>query len=177
MLKTQLMDTVDAAPSAGQLRACLTMLASSGQQEPTSQAILGYEYHRHRNEFVLVPAIPVSRQDSKGWSFEPNPVDLGGVMLAADAALGGIDAAVSGLVWTLDKQGQKYLKGQNTRILDRLRAAKVPPWVRQRLPLLMFNGEVIAIPALPEWGLKQAVAEGFAAAKNSAGWRACLTRV
>jgi hypothetical protein len=98
-------------------------------------------------------------------------------MLAADAALGGIDAAVSGLVWTLDKQGQKYLKGQNTKILDRLRAAKVPPWVRQRLPLLMFNGEVIAIPALPEWGLKQAVAEGFAAAKNSAGWRASLTRV
>lgn len=177
MLKTQLMDMVDAAPSAGQLRACLTMLASSGQQEPTSQAILGYEYHRHRNEFVLVPAIPVSRQDSKGWPFEPNPVDLGGVMLAADAALGGIDAAVSGLVWTFDKQGQKYLKGQNTKILDRLRAAKVPPWVRQRLPLLMFNGEVIAIPALPEWGLKQAVAEGFAAAKNSAGWRASLTRV
>ena len=41
----------------------------------------------------------------------------------------------------------------------------------------MRNGEVIAIPALPEWGLKQAVAEGFVAAKNSAGWRVSLTRV
>ena len=41
----------------------------------------------------------------------------------------------------------------------------------------MLNGEVIATPALPEWGLKQEVAQGFAAAKNSAGWRASLTRV
>ena len=176
-LKTQMMDRADAVPSAGQLRVCLTMLASSRQQEPASQAVLGYEYHRHRQEFVLVPAIPVERQVQTGWPFERAPVDLGGVTLAVESDLGGIDSGLLGLAWMLDKQGQKRLKGHNKRILDRLREAKVPHWVRQRLPLLMLNGEVIATPALPEWGLKQEVAQGFAAAKNSAGWRASLTRV
>ena len=98
-------------------------------------------------------------------------------MLASDWHLGGIDAGLSGCVWALGQHGQKCLKGHNKRILDRLREAKVPYWVRQRLPLLTRNGEVVAIPALPEWGLKQAVAEGFSAAKNSAGWRVSLTRV
>ncbi len=176
-LKTQLMDTAGAAPSAGQLRVCLRMLASSQSQEPANQAVLGYEYHRYRNEFVLVPAIPASRQDVRGWPFEPVPVDLGGALLAADWESNGIDAGISGCTWTLGQHAQKCLKGHDKPILDRLREAKVPHWVRQRLPRLMRNGEVIAIPALPEWGLKQAVAEGFVAAKNSAGWRVSLTRV
>ena len=176
-LKTQLMDTAGAAPSAGQLRVCLRMLASSQPQEPKNQAVLGHEYHRYRNEFVLVPAIPASRQDVSGWPFGHAPVDLGGAVLETDWHLGGIDAGLSGCVWALGQHGQKCLKGHNKRILDRLREAKVPYWVRQRLPLLTRNGEVVAIPELPEWGLKQAVAEGFSAAKNSAGWRVSLTRV
>ena len=116
-LKTQLMDTAGAAPSAGQLRVCLRMLASSQPQEPKNQAVLGHEYHRYRNEFVLVPAIPASRQDVSGWPFGHAPVDLGGAVLASDWHLGGIDAGLSGCVWALGEHGQKCLKGHNKRIL------------------------------------------------------------
>lgn len=176
-LKTQVMDMAEAVPSAGQLLVCLAMLTTSQQQEPSSTAVFGHEYHRHRNEFVLVPAIPAARQGPIVWPFERGRVDLGGVALTAESDLDDIDLGVSGLTWTLDKQGLKGVRGQKTRILDRLRQAKVPPWVRQRLPLLMLNREVVAIPALPEWGLNQEIAPGFSAAKNSTGWRLSLTRV
>lgn len=175
-LKTQVMDAALAAPTKAQLQVCCRMLLSSQQEEPVRLTVLGHEYHRHRNEFVLVPVIPLARQAPMAWLFEDTPVDLGGLSLVAESCLGGINSAIPGLVWTLDKQGLQCLKGEKTRILERLRQAKVPHWVRKRLPLLVLNSEVVAIPAMPEWGLSQAVAEGFSVDRNRAGWHLCLAR-
>ena len=176
VLKTQVMDAAQAAPTRAQLQVCWQMLRSSQQQEPASLTVLGHEYHRHRNEFVFVPGIPLTRQIPMAWPFDDTPAELGGVSLVAESGLGGINSAISGLVWTLDKQGLACLKGQKARILERLRQAKVPHWVRQRLPLLVLNAEVIAIPAMPEWGLQQVVAEGFSVGNNCAGWHVTLAR-
>jgi tRNA(Ile)-lysidine synthase len=140
----------------------------------------GAELRKYRNQLFLMPPLPpveagqwpLHQTPSTAGAIEPLPLN-GGLFGWQEAS--GPEAIAPGhlanpagalcLRWQMEGQSFKPA-GRPTRPLKKWwQDAGVPPWWRERTPLLYAGDQLLAVPGI-------GVAEGFQAANGDRGWRA-----
>ena len=132
----------------------------------------GAELRRFRGRlYAQAPLPPVNPRIEQAWRNLAVPLALDHGMLRAEAVRGeGVCArriAAAPLVVRLRRGGERVRSGTHgpPRALKRLlQELAVPPWERERLPLLYAGERLVALAG--RW-----VAGDFAAASGEAGWR------
>ncbi len=161
-------------PSEAQLHQLQALLTAAPDSQPCVRWA-GVELHRYRDA-LLALSLPPPPPPSPALVVEfapPGPQALPGAgLLQAQAAVG------AGLRADRSYRLRCRAGGERCRPLGRvhsqslkklLQAAGVPPWWRERLPLLWCGDELAAVADL--W-----VCEGFAAAPGEPGWQLCWQR-
>ena len=165
-------------PGSAQLEAALRMtVASRGDAAPVFRWP-GGELRRHAGALHLLPPLPEPRLAPRRWDLAAPLAlpELGGELRAEPARGPGLldPARVAGGVEVRLRRGGERLRPwgrAGTRPLKKLlQEAGLPPWERERLPLLVADGAVAAVPGV-------AVAAAFATgSEDSRGlrivWRA-----
>jgi tRNA(Ile)-lysidine synthase len=129
----------------------------------------GAEVRRYRDDlFVMAPLVTVRTEPDLDWA--PDEVRrLPGGVLRAEAATGeGLRLAPGTHLRVRFRQGGEQLRlpgrDHHHALKQLLQARGVPPWERERLPLLYLGDELVAVAGL--W-----VAEGHQAGPGEPGWK------
>lgn len=175
VLRTLIMQRAQLVPTRGQSQAAYRMATAVNRREPASMILGDYELHCDRDYFELVPAI---KGDQKMAVLEGKlqpDVDLGGMRLTARLGPGGVKLPPEA-TWSLSWPGQSRVNPESKRLSELLREHDVPAWVRQRLPVLTCRGQLLAVPALPDWACKALINEQIRCETTSEGWHYALIR-
>lgn len=158
---------------ADHLEEALRQLLRARDDAAVRIALADRELRRYDGRAYLLRALPpLPRQwqrDWKGAGALPLP-ELGGALRFNRRKGGGLDCArVAGQRLRLClRQGGETLRlraGGSTRSLKNLlQEARMPPWERERLPLVYCGDELVAVPGI-------GVAQGWQASAGETGWR------
>jgi tRNA(Ile)-lysidine synthase len=156
------------SPSEARLAEMLRQLIAAADDARIRIVHDGAEIGRHRGHIVV--HMPPGDSFVERWRGEPE-VPLPGGVLAFEPALGsGVAAAkMQRTAVTLRSRagGERIRLAANrpTRAVKKLlQEAHMPPWERQRLPLVWSDDELVAVPGI-------GVALAFQAAPEEPGWR------
>ena len=138
------------------------------------RVVLGaHELRRYAGYAYLLPVLadpPAEFQRSwDGQRAWPLP-ELGGTLRFARSQGTGLACARvrdSGLALRLRQGGEKLrlqARGSTRSLKNLLQEAQLPPWERERLPLIYCDHKLVAVPGL-------GVASGWEADPGEAGWR------
>ena len=116
----------------------------------------GAELRRFRDGLYLMPPLPrIDPARTIAWRPDaPLRIEeADGVLRAVPAAGAGLDAALAkrGLEVRFRRGGESLCprgRGHRHALKKLLQEAGVPPWERERLPLLYLDGELVAVPGL-----------------------------
>lgn len=129
----------------------------------------GAQIRRYRDRlFAMAPLPQAPGTWSAAWR-PPEPLELpGGGRLIAEAAVGEGLAADSGDLTVRFRKGGERLRlpgrAHSSSLKTALQEAGVPPWVRERLPLVYAGESIAAVADL--W-----VCQGFRAGDGERGWQ------
>jgi len=143
------------APPSGQLTSIVTDLIPARDDAQPVVQWTGTEVRRYRDRVYLLPAMAGSEDSSPRW-ITGNALELGHGMgelrLETGAGTGlGENVVAAGLEVRFRQGGEeiKVLKQSHTKKLKKLLQEEgVVPWMRERLPLLYSNGELVAVADL-----------------------------
>ncbi len=163
-----------AAPEADRLHEGLRQLFQARDDAAVHVALGERELRRYAGGAYLLPALPQPPAElnliwdgSRAW---PVP-ELGGILQFARRRGAGLACArvqESGLNLRLRRGGEKLrlrAKGATRSLKNLLQEARLPPWERERLPLLYCGDTLVAVPGL-------GVASGWEAGSGEFGWLA-----
>ncbi|RMD68787.1 MAG: tRNA(Ile)-lysidine synthetase, partial [Gammaproteobacteria bacterium] len=123
----------------------------------------GGEVRRHGGFLHAFPSLPPRERAPLSWDFRTPLVTSFGVLSAVPTHGEGL-RAFDGVEVRWREGGERLRLGGKTRSLKKLLQEKgLPPWERERLPLLYVKGELAAVADL--W-----VADPFAPGQGEAGW-------
>jgi tRNA(Ile)-lysidine synthase len=172
LLRWLLLQQGDAAPEADRLQECLRQLFEAGDDAAVRVVLGACELRRYDGCAYLLRSLAAApaqlRRDWDGKRMWPLP-ELGGTLHFARAPGAGLDCALigeRGLSVSLRQGGEKLRlqPGGSTRSLKNLlQEARMPPWERERLPLIYCADKLVAVPGL-------GVASGWQAGAGNAGW-------
>lgn len=161
-----------AAPEADRLQEGLRQLFQARDDAAVRVVLGACELRRYAGYAYLLRSraeVPAEwRRDWDGKRVWPLP-ELGGTLHFARGAGAGLDCArvgERGLSVSLRQGGEKLRlqPGGSTRSLKNLlQEARMPPWERERLPLIYCADTLVAVPGL-------GVASGWQAGAGNAGW-------
>jgi tRNA(Ile)-lysidine synthase len=161
-----------AAPDAARLDEILRQLVGARVDAGVRIALDGAEIRRYRDAVWLVPAQAAPPAAFRArWDGRPTwPLpELGGTLrFKATTGVGMAARALGGrlLEVRLRAGGERFQPdGQRPRRMLKtlLQESGVPPWERERLPLLYCGGKLVAVPGI-------GVAAGAAAAPGEPAW-------
>jgi tRNA(Ile)-lysidine synthase len=161
-----------AAPAADRLREGVRQLFHA-RDDATVRVALGVcELRRYDGcAYLLRSSLQVPAQLRREWDGKrvwPLP-ELGGTLHFARKLGAGLDRALieeRGLSVCLRQGGEKLRLqpgGQTRSLKNLLQEARMPPWERERLPLIYSADTLVAVPGL-------GVASGWQARGGNAGW-------
>ena len=160
------------APEADRLQEGLRQLFEAGDDAAVHVVLGGNELRRYAGHAYLLPALADApaqfRRDWDGKRVWPLP-ELGGALHFARRQGAGLACAQvrdHGLGVRLRQGGEKLRlqPGGSTRSLKNLlQEARMPPWERERLPLVYCGDTLVAVPGL-------GVASGWQAGAGNFGW-------
>jgi tRNA(Ile)-lysidine synthase len=172
LLRWLLLQQGQAAPEAERLQEGLRQLFEAGDDAAVCVALGACELRRYAGHAYLLPVLPEApaqfRRDWDGrraWSLP----ELGGALHFARRRGVGLACArvrEQGLSVSLRQGGEKLRLQANrsTRSLKNLlQEARMPPWERERLPLVYCADTLVAVPGL-------GVASGWQAGSEETGW-------
>ena len=172
LLRWLLLQYGAALPEADRLEEALRQLVHA-RDDAAVRVVLGtHELRRYAGEAYLLRSLaelPAElRRDWDGKRVWPLP-ELGGTLRFARGPGAGLDCALiseRGLS-VRSRQGGEKLRlrpGGSTRSLKNLlQEARLPPWERERLPLIYCANTLVAVPGL-------GVASGWQAGAGNVGW-------
>ena len=172
LVRWLLLQQGDAAPATDRLQEGLRQLFHA-RDDASVRVVLGAcELRRYGGCAYLLRSlahVPAElRRDWDGKRVWPLP-ELGGTLHFVRGTGAGLDCALigaRGLSATLRQGGEKLRlqPGGSTRSLKNLlQEARMPPWERERLPLIYCADTLVAVPGL-------GVASGWRAGAGNAGW-------
>ena len=172
LLRWLLMGHGAAAPEADRLQEALRQVVKA-RDDAAVHIVLGtWELRRFDGYAYLLPAQPdppvAMRRNWDGKRVWPLP-ELGGTLHFVRRRGAGLAAArvvEPGLGVRLRQGGEKLRlqAGGPTRSLKNLlQEARIPPWERERLPLIYYEGALVAVPGV-------GVASAWRAAAGEFGW-------
>lgn len=152
-------------PGAGQLHSIVDELIPARDDAQPLVRWPGVEVRRYRNQLYIIAAETLGTTCDAGQPVSGNRVavgpGLGTLVFTPGAPVGLSDAVIrSGLELRFREGGEDFQpSGQaHTRKLKKLlQEAGVVPWMRERLPLLYANGQLVAVADL--WIAAQAASE------------------
>lgn len=172
LLRWLLLQRGQAAPEAERLQEALRQVFEAGDDAAVRVALGACELRRYAGHAYLLAALPDApaqlRRDWDGKRVWPLP-QLGGALHFARRQGAGLDCArvhERGLSMRLRQGGEKLRLQANrsTRSLKSLlQETRLPPWERERLPLIYCADTLVAVPGL-------GVASGWQAGSDAAGW-------
>ena len=161
-----------AAPEADRLQEGLRQLFAAREDAGVHVVLGSYELRRHAGWAYLLPHFPEApRELRRPWDGRrafPIP-ELGGVLRFVRRSGSGLSLArvgETGLVIRRRQGGEKLRlrpKGATRSLKNLLQEARLPPWERERLPLVYCGDTLVAVPGL-------GVASGWQARKGEPGW-------
>ncbi len=161
-----------AAPEADRLDEGLRQLLHARDDASVHVALGAYDLRRHDEyAYLLAPLAAVPATLRRDWSGERrwHLPELGGTLFFVRRVGAGLDCARvrdGGLSIGLRQGGEKLRRqtGGATRSLKNLlQEARMPPWERERLPLIYCADTLVAVPGL-------GVASGWQAGSGNPGW-------
>ena len=172
LVRWLLLQQGDAAPEADRLQEGLRQLFQA-RDDASVRVVLGAcELRRYAGCAYLLRSLAEApaqlRRDWDGKRVWPLP-ELGGALHFTRVPGAGLDCALigkRGLSVRLRQGGEKMRlrPGGSTRSLKNLlQEARMPPWERERLPLIYCGDTLVAVPGL-------GVASGWQASSDEAGW-------
>ena len=172
LLRWMLQQRGGAAPEADQLQEGLRQLFDAGDDAAVRVTLGATELCRYAGRVHLLPRLPDApldlRCDWDGRRVWPLP-ELGGTlrfMRRAGAGLACERVRGPGLRLSLRQGGEKLRlrpQGSTRSLKNLLQEARLPPWERERLPLLYCGDTLVAVPGL-------GVASGWEAGADEPGW-------
>jgi tRNA(Ile)-lysidine synthase len=172
LLRWLLLQQGDAAPEANRLEEALRQLFQARDDAAVRVALGACELRRYDGYAHLLHSlakVPAKlRRDWGGQRLWTLP-ELGGILRFVRGPGAGLDCALigeRGLSVSLRQGGEKLRlqPGGSTRSLKNLlQEARVPPWERERLPLIYCGDKLVAVPGL-------GVASGWQAGAGNTGW-------
>ena len=172
LLRWLLLQQGQAAPEAERLQEGLRQLFEAGDDAAVRVALGAAELRRYAGCAYLLPALPdPPAQFERAWDGRrawPLP-ELGGTLRFTRRQGAGLACArvrEQGLSLRLRQGGEKLRlqPGGSTRSLKNLlQEARMPPWERERLPLIYCADTLVAVPGL-------GVASGWQAGAGNFGW-------
>lgn len=171
LLRTQLLDLGVALPSGKHLRQGLAdMLAAEPDKSPVIN-LNGYEYRRFQGRIFLREVIQLVNWLTLDWPAQAHYLDIEELRITREEmATGGVSLSIDAPRLRLKQAGEVIFLGHNKKINDILREASVPSWIRSRLPVVVSDDQVVAVPAIPDWSFEQRVATPYAVEAGSPGW-------
>ena len=166
-------------PDARQVRHIVHDLLTASPDRQPCVRWPGGEVRRYRAALYAMP--PLTRHDpaqrwvwrpvAEGWLLLKMP-GIGGLRLQATVGAGLSAAALTGATLTVRfRQGGERFhlagRGHRQELKKLLQEADIPPWCRDRLPLLYQDDELLAVVGL-------GVAAEWAAAPGEPGWQPVL---
>ncbi len=102
---------------------------------------------RYKNTLYLLKAGAISSRSAMEWSMFPEPLQMSGDCLRALPKDKGLQVLPSSKVDIRFRQGGELLhwRGQTKSLKQLLQQWQVPPWQRDRLPLVYINDELAAV--------------------------------
>lgn len=169
LLRHWLRDQGVQPPEAARLEAGLRALLEAGADRQPELLWSGGRLLRHGGRLHLLPArLPPPPDEALEWDWR-RPLEVPGAgRLELVPAVGGLDPArlAGGAVRVVFRRGGERCrvagKGHSQALKKLLQEAGVPPWERERMPLIQVEGELAAVGEL-------VVCEGFAAPAGAAG--------
>jgi len=156
-------------PGEQLLQAGLKDLIGAGEDRQPCLRWSGGELRRYRGRlYFLPPDRPVGRPDSRDWPLD-RPLEWGGGELRAESCEGDGMRVPGGVLHVTGRRGGEKLFDDGVEPLHRslkkwLQEQGVPPWERDRLPLLWLGGELVGIADL--WWDRR-----FRARQGETGWK------
>jgi tRNA(Ile)-lysidine synthase len=173
LLRWLLLQQGQAAPASERLHEGLRQLFEAGDDAEVRVAFGICELRRYDGHAYLLQSLPdvpaEFRRDWDGRHTWPLP-ELGGALHFTRTQGTGLACArirEQGLSMRLRQGGEKLrllVNGSTRSLKNLLQEARLPPWERERLPLVYCADALVAVPGL-------GVASGWQAGSNEAGWR------
>ncbi|MEX2489311.1 MAG: tRNA lysidine(34) synthetase TilS [Pseudomonadales bacterium] len=159
-------------PGDSMLEETLTSLIHAEEGAMPLLTWQGIELHRFKDRLYLTRKL---EDHDISQSVRMNPgetIDIAGGTLSAEKVKGqGLCIDESTELTVKFRQGGERIKLSKTRTLKNLyQELSVPPWLRQRLPLVYLDEELVAVAGLPAWNVPMIVAFDYIASANQAGW-------
>lgn len=161
-----------AAPETERLQEGLRQLLEAGDDAAVRVALGASELRRYAGYAYLLPAMPDPPAEfQRNWDGRRawHLPELGGTLRFARRQGAGLACARvrdAGLELRLRQGGEKLrlqAKGSTRSLKNLLQEARLPPWARERLPLVYCAGKLVAVPGL-------GVSSGWEAGADEAGW-------
>jgi tRNA(Ile)-lysidine synthase len=173
LLRWLLLQRGMAAPEADRLQEGLRQLFEAGDDAAVRVMLGTIELRRYAGRAYLLPLLPCPLQEfRRAWDGRrawPLP-ELGGTLHFARKQGAGIACArvrAQDLELRLRQGGEKlrlHAQGHTRSLKNLLQEAHLPPWERERLPLLYCAGTLVAVPGL-------GVASAWEADSAEPGWQ------
>ena len=94
----------------------------------------------------------------------------GMLLLCQHSVRGGLRKPISQYRMSAMRPGLKIQRGHHQDVRELLRAAGIPRWLRERLPVVMEGESVVMVPAVLPWLEYPLVGDGGASSPSDAGW-------
>ncbi len=94
----------------------------------------------------------------------------GMLLLCQHSVRGGLRKPLSQYRMSAMHPGLKIQRGHHRDVRELLRAAGIPRWLRERLPMVMEGEFVVMVPAVLPWLEYPLVGDGGASSPSDAGW-------
>ncbi|MGV0034554.1 MAG: tRNA lysidine(34) synthetase TilS [Candidatus Azotimanducaceae bacterium WSBS_2022_MAG_OTU7] len=129
--------------------------------------------------YVLQPLPPLSSLSALSprmvpISFSIGDVEFPGGCLSNSLVKGRGLRASSDYTVALRSGKEKIRIGKNRDIKNVFQESHVPSWLRDRIPLIYASDELVAIAAVPSWGVSMTIADGWAAGAGEEGFDVSL---
>ncbi len=122
--------------------------------------------------YVLQPLPPLPPMEP--ISFSPGDVEFPGGCLSNNLIKGSGLRASSDYTVAFRSGKEKIRIGKNRGIKNVFQESHVPSWLRDRIPLIYAADELVAIAAVPSWGVSMTIADGWAAGAGEEGFDVSL---
>lgn len=171
LLRTQLLDQAVPLPSGKHLRQGLADMQTAEPDKSPVISLKGFEYRRFQGRVFLREALKLVNWAPVEWPMNAQHIDIEELRITREAnATGGVSLSIDAPRLRLKQAGEVIFLGQNRKINDILREARVPSWIRSRLPVVVSDDQLIAVPAIPDWSFEQRVATPYTGNPGSPGW-------
>jgi len=168
LLTAWMLDAGAPLPTGKMLTAVAEAIAES---RPVNAADACIELRQHGGELHLLRPLP--SEESLSLPLETGDLQVPGGLIANNLSEG--KGLKQGRYTLRTRQGGESIRVRHLRSLKNIcQETGIPGWLRQRLPLVYCDEELVAICALPGWGIPMLVADGWEASGSDPGFEISL---